>query len=113
MKFEAKKDLKRIVVVCFAALMMALNIKTFVRAGGLYPGGATGLTLLVQRSAKLFFHIAIPYTLVNVLLNAVPIYIGFRFIGKKFTLYSCLNDRIDQCADRYVAGICVSRMIHF
>lgn len=90
MKFEAKKDLKRIVVVCFAALMMALNIKTFVRAGGLYPGGATGLTLLVQRSAKLFFHIAIPYTLVNVLLNAVPIYIGFRFIGKKFTLYSCL-----------------------
>ena len=24
------------------------------------------------------------------LLNAVPIYIGFRFIGKKFTLYSCL-----------------------
>ena len=90
MKFEAKKDLKRIVVVCFAALVMALNIKTFVRAGGLYPGGATGLTLLVQRSAKLFFHIAIPYTLVNVLLNAVPIYIGFRFIGKKFTLYSCL-----------------------
>ncbi len=89
-KFEAKNDLKRIVVVCFAALMMALNIKTFVRAGGLYPGGATGLTLLVQRSAKLFFHIAIPYTFVNVLLNAVPIYIGFRFIGKKFTLYSCL-----------------------
>ena len=90
MKFEAKNDLKRIVVVCFAALMMALNIKTFVLAGGLYPGGATGLTLLVQRSAKLFFHIAIPYTLVNVLLNAVPIYIGFRFIGKKFTWYSCL-----------------------
>ena len=90
MKFEAKNDLKRIVVVCFAALMMALNIKTFVRAGGLYPGGATGLTLLVQRSAKRFFHIAIPYTFVNVLLNAVPIYIGFRFIGKKFTLYSCL-----------------------
>lgn len=90
MKFEAKNDLKRIAVVCVAALVMALNIKTFVRAGGLYPGGATGLTLLFQRSAELFFHIALPYTVVNVLLNAIPIYIGFRFIGKKFTMYSCL-----------------------
>ena len=24
------------------------------------------------------------------ILNAIPVYIGFRFIGKKFTLYSCL-----------------------
>ena len=38
----------------------------------------------------MFLHVAIPYTLVNVILNAVPVYIGFRFIGKKFTLYSCL-----------------------
>ena len=69
---------------------MALNIKSFVRTGGLYPGGATGLTLLIQRSAELFFHITLPYTVVNVVLNSIPVYIGFRFIGKKFTLYSCL-----------------------
>lgn len=69
---------------------MALNIKTFVRTGGLYPGGATGLTLLIQRIVELFFGFELPYTLINVLLNLVPIYIGFRFIGKKFTLYSCL-----------------------
>ena len=90
MKFEIKKDAKRIVVICLAAVIMALNIKTFVRAGGLYPGGVTGLTILIQRSAEMFFHIEIPYTVVNLLLNAIPIYIGFRFIGKKFTLYSCL-----------------------
>ena len=83
MKFEAKKDLKRIVVVCFAALVMALNIKTFVRAGGLYPGGATGLTLLVQRSAKLFFHIAIPYTLVNVLQFRFFVNVLFRSLSVK------------------------------
>lgn len=90
MKFDAKEDIKRIAVVCLAAVLMAINIKSFVRTGGLYPGGATGLTLLIQRSAALFFNISIPYTLVNVLLNAIPVYIGFRFIGKKFTLYSCL-----------------------
>jgi uncharacterized membrane-anchored protein YitT (DUF2179 family) len=34
--------------------------------------------------------ITLPYTVINLILNAGPIYIGFRFIGKKFTLYSCL-----------------------
>ena len=69
---------------------MALNIKSFVRTGGLYPGGATGLALLIQRAGDMFFHVTIPYTVVNVALNAVPVYIGFRYIGRKFTLYSCL-----------------------
>ena len=90
MKFSLKEDAKRIVVICAASVIMALNIKTFLRTGGLYPGGATGLTLLIQRIVELFFGFELPYTLINVLLNLVPIYIGFRFIGKKFTLYSCL-----------------------
>ena len=90
MKFEPKEDIKRIIVVCIAAVIMALNIKSFVRTGGLYPGGATGLALLIQRAGDMFFRVEIPYTVVNVALNAVPVYIGFRYIGKKFTLYSCL-----------------------
>lgn len=90
MKFNIKEDGKRIVVVCLAAFMLALNIKSFVRTGGLYPGGATGLTLLIQRGAELFFQLALPYTVINLILNAIPVYIGFKFIGKKFTLYSCL-----------------------
>ena len=91
MTFELKKDGKRIAIICLASAIMAINIKTFVSTGGLYPGGATGLTILIQSICKMFFHINIPYTPVNLLLNAVPIYIGFRFIGKKFTLYSCLS----------------------
>jgi uncharacterized membrane-anchored protein YitT (DUF2179 family) len=90
MSFDLKKDGKRIIVICIAALIMAVNIKTFVRTGGLYPGGVTGLTILIQRAAEQFLGILLPYTLVNLVLNAVPIYIGFKFIGKKFTLYSCL-----------------------
>lgn len=90
MKFDVKEDGKRIVVICLASLLMAVNIKSFVRTGGLYPGGATGLTILIQRIAQMFWKVELPYTLVNVLLNALPIYIGFRYIGKKFTLYSCL-----------------------
>ena len=90
LKMNWKEDVRRFVIVCLAAVIMALNIKTFVRTGGLFPGGATGLTILIQRSARMFFHIEVPYTLVNVILNAIPVYIGFRYIGKKFTGYSCL-----------------------
>lgn len=90
MKFDLKKDGLRLVVICLAAVIMAVNIKSFVRTGGLYPGGATGLTLLLQRVFEPWFHVELPYTVVNVALNAFPVYLGFRFIGKKFTLYSCL-----------------------
>ena len=78
MRFSFKEDVKRIVVICAASVIMALNIKTFVRTGGLYPGGATGLTLLIQRVGELFLGFELPYTLINMLLNLGPIYIGFR-----------------------------------
>ena len=88
--FNLKEDGKKFIIIIVAAFFMALNIKTFVRTGGLYPGGATGLTILIQRVAETYFGISLPYSLINILMNAIPIYIGFRFIGKKFTIFSCM-----------------------
>ena len=88
--FTLKKDLIRLVVVVVAAFIMAMNILTFINAGGLYPGGAQGLTIIIIRVAAKYFGITIPYTPVNLIINAIPIYIGFRFIGKKFTLFSLI-----------------------
>jgi len=84
----AFKIFKKLVIITFAALLMAANINTFVEAGGLYPGGATGLTILIRRVAELWFNIQLPYTVVILIINSIPIYIGFRYIGKKFTVYS-------------------------
>lgn len=85
-----RKDIGTILAVIAAAFLMALNTKTFVNTGGLYPGGVTGLTILIQRIADRLLHIVLPFSVVNLLLNAVPVYIGFRYLGKKFTLYSCI-----------------------
>ncbi|MCR5509628.1 MAG: YitT family protein [Lachnospiraceae bacterium] len=79
----------RILLVIVASFIFAINIKTFVHTGGLIPGGATGLTLLIQEIFDKFFSLAVPYTPVSILINAFPVYIGFRFIGKKFTALSC------------------------
>lgn len=88
--FNLKKEAVRVLTICASALIMATNIKTFVQTGNLIPGGATGLTILVQRAFEHFFQLHIPYTFLNLSINAIPVYIGFRYIGKKFTLYSCL-----------------------
>ena len=84
------RNLQRVLLVLLASALMAVNIKTFVRTGGLYPGGATGLTVLIQRLSAKYLGFEIPYTPVNILLNAVPVYIGFRYIGKRFTLLSLM-----------------------
>lgn len=89
-KKKVLHEMKRIILVVVAACIMSLNIKGFIRAGNLIPGGFTGITLLIQQVGVEFFHIQIPYSLVNLLLNAVPVFISFKFIGKKFTGYSCL-----------------------
>ena len=68
---------------------MAFNINTFVHAGGLIPGGFTGLALLVQGISLRYFNSAFPFSIILYIFNAVPALICFRAIGKKFTLYSC------------------------
>ena len=79
----------RMVVVSLASFVMALNINTFVHTGELLPGGASGLTLLLQEIFQKYLNISLPYTLINLIINAIPVYIGFKFVGKKFTLLSC------------------------
>jgi uncharacterized membrane-anchored protein YitT (DUF2179 family) len=81
---------QRLILMIIGAALMALNINTFIKAGGLIPGGFTGLTLLFQESCLLYFNIQIPYSPIFYILNAVPVVVCFRCIGKKFSLYSVL-----------------------
>jgi uncharacterized membrane-anchored protein YitT (DUF2179 family) len=69
---------------------MAFNINTFVKAGALIPGGFTGLSLLIQDIFRRYLDIQIPFSVVLYVFNSVPAVICFRYVGKKFTLYSVL-----------------------
>ena len=81
----------RIFIVFFASILYAWNLRCFAKTAGLFPGGFSGVSLLLQKIGLTFFHIDIPYTFFNVVLNIFPIYIGFWFLGKKFTWYSILT----------------------
>ncbi|MBO8463404.1 MAG: YitT family protein [Firmicutes bacterium] len=89
-KVDYVKEIKKILMIVIASLIIAANIKTFVRAGGLFPGGFTGLTILIQNIGTEYFGINIPFSLVNILLNAIPAMVAWKTIGKKFTAYSCI-----------------------
>ena len=80
----------RLFLVTVAGVLMAFNLKTFVHAGGLLPGGFTGLTLLLQEICLRYGNFHLPFSLTYYLFNALPAAVCFRFVGKKFTLYSVL-----------------------
>jgi uncharacterized membrane-anchored protein YitT (DUF2179 family) len=82
--------LKRLALISAGAVLMAFNINTFVHAGGLIPGGFTGLTLLIQEICLRYAGFRVPFSVILYALNAVPAVICFRLIGKQFTLYSVL-----------------------
>ena len=81
---------KRLLVITIYSIIMALNYKSFVQAGDLFPGGFTGLTPLAQRCAQEFWGVTLPFAPINLVLNAIPAAVSFKLIGKRFTMYSCL-----------------------
>lgn len=83
-----KSELKMIAMLTLGACVFAFNMQSFVNTGGLFPGGFAGITLLLTRSASEFLGITIPYSMVYLPLNLVPAFIGFKFIGKRFTIMS-------------------------
>lgn len=80
----------RMLVIMVYSVIMALNFKSFVQAGDLFPGGFTGLTRLLQRCAQEYWHITLPFAPLNLLFNAIPAAVSLKLIGKRFTMYSCL-----------------------
>lgn len=91
MKFNGRKDAQRILMVIIASIFYAFNMNTFVDAAGLFPGGFAGLSLLLKEAAQRFLGLEIPYSVFNLTLNAIPAILAFRFIGKKFTILSCVS----------------------
>ena len=92
-KAERRRKVATFAVLTFASAVMALNYRTFVAWGGLYPAGATGLSMLLQRILQKVVDFngwgwTVPFSPINLALNAVPVWIGFRYIGRRFTMWS-------------------------
>lgn len=102
------KNIFRFLLVSVAAVLMAVNINTFVHTGGLLPGGFSGITILIQDIFKKFFNVNVPYSLVYWGLNVAPAIICFKHVGKKFTLYSIWMIILSGLLTDFIPGLYVT-----
>ncbi|MBQ6122942.1 MAG: YitT family protein, partial [Clostridia bacterium] len=56
----------------------------------LFPGGFTGLSLLIQECLLRYAGIRVPYSALSLTLNFLAAALCFRYIGKRFALFSVL-----------------------
>lgn len=110
-KHTWQDTLIRVLVITVSSLIIALNLKSFVQAGDLFPGGFTGLTRLIQRIVLENFGIELPFSPINLTLNAIPAGISFVLVGKRFTLYSCLSIALTSIFTDLVPSIAITEDI--
>lgn len=89
-RLDLAREIRILALGLIGSLIMAINIKSFVHTGGLYPGGFNGVTLLIQTSFQRFLGISLPFSPISLALNAIPAIFSFRAIGKRFTLNTAL-----------------------
>ncbi len=81
---------QRALLILAGSVLYALVIVSFVRSAGLFPGGFTGLSLLIQETCQRYLGFRPPYSLFSLSLNFVAAALCFRYIGKRFALFSIL-----------------------
>ncbi|MDO4866213.1 MAG: YitT family protein [Clostridia bacterium] len=79
---------QRALLIVAGAVLSAIGIVCFARAAGLFPGGFTGLSLLIQESCQRYLGFTPPYSLFSLTLNFIAAAVCFRYIGKHFALLS-------------------------
>lgn len=86
-----KKHVKTTLMIIASALISALSLKVFISAGGLFPGGFSGLAVLLSRLIFRETGIDIPFGLLYVSFNILPTILVYKYVGKWFTRYSVLQ----------------------
>ena len=84
------REIRKIICVIIAGAIYGFSIKNFLHGAGLLAGGFTGVSLLAEQTLLKFSDISVPLSLIYIPLNAVPALISFKFIGKRFTVYSLI-----------------------
>lgn len=87
-KSKIKNEILMFLYLTFASAVLAFSLKSFVQVGGLIPGGFSGLAILIQQIVHQFLNVDLSFSVIYLPLNLIPAYIGLKYIGKKFTVYS-------------------------
>lgn len=82
--------MKRFLLVVLGSCFSAIALKIFVQANGLLSGGFSGVSILLTRILA-DNGVNISFGIIYLLLNIPVTVMVFRYVGRKFTLFSLLN----------------------
>ena len=85
---QLQADVRHILMCTLGAFIIAFNLNTFVNTGGVFPGGFAGVALLIIRGLAKYAGIHLSYSIIYIPINLIPVWIGWKYIGKRFTLFS-------------------------
>lgn len=90
MKLEAE-DFRRLLWAVCSAFVYSIAVVVFVDSGNLFPGGFAGLSYLIIRIFSKYLSVDLPFGVVYLILNVFPTILVFRYVGKRFTIFSILQ----------------------
>lgn len=77
--------------ITISALIYTFTLNTFIASGHFFPGGFSGISVLISRSAATYFNLNIPYGILYASLNIPVTFLVFKHVGKKFTVFSVVH----------------------
>lgn len=86
-----KDDIRKIIMVIAGAFLTSVGLNIFVASKDLLPSGFTGVATLAVRIGKEFFNVNLSFSMIYLILNFLPAVFVFRYIGRKFTIFSLLH----------------------
>ena len=91
MKNSKLFDIKLILIAVLSAFTSAFIVNNLLIPCGLYSSGFSGVCRIVTDLFRDFAHIEINYAILYFVLNLIACIFTFKFIGKKFTIYSVIQ----------------------
>ena len=86
-----KITFRNLILAVLSGVVAAFNLKVFVNAGNLTPGGISGMAILIERLSGRYLPITLQYGLLYMLLNIPGIIVIYKTLGKRFTLISLID----------------------
>ena len=80
---------RRALLIVAGSVLSALGIATFVRSAGLFPGGFTGLSLLIQETCQRYLGFRPPSSLFSLSLNFIAAALCFATSASTSRCFRC------------------------
>lgn len=106
-KYKDKHKVKNIVITFLGSIIYSLGITTFIMPAGLYTGGFTGLAQLI---ADFVAYLTgdkwqLPVSALWLILNLPVFWLGYKFVGRRFTFLSVVSVVVGSLALEFIPPI--------